>query len=136
MHNKLLIIVLMLFSCFIYMTNITKVEAYEVSYKLAENCELDPECDALFGDPNADGTVANYIQGIFNVIKWLGPILCFAFSIIDFVKATANQDKDALAKAAKKTLTRVVLAMLLFFLPGLINTLFELVGWYGTCCIG
>ena len=47
----------------------------------------------------------------------------------------ATQDKDALMKAMKNTGKRLILAVLLFFLPTLINFIFPLLGWYGTCGI-
>ena len=61
--------------------------------------------------------------------------MCLALSMMDFVKAVASQDKDALAKATKTTGKRIIYAMVLFFIPDLINFLFELLGWVGTCGI-
>lgn len=66
---------------------------------------------------------------------YLAPILCVVLSMVDFIKASASQDKDALMKAGKNTAKRLVLALILFFLPALINFIFPLLGWYGTCGI-
>jgi hypothetical protein len=68
-------------------------------------------------------------------MKYAGPILCLVLSISDFVKATASQDKDALSKATKTTGKRIVYALILFFIPTLINFIFPLLGWYDTCGI-
>ena len=62
--------------------------------------------------------------------------MCLILSVADFVKAAASQDKDALVKAGKTTGKRVVYALILFFIPTLINFLFPLLGWVGTCGIG
>ena len=105
-------------------------------YALDGNDSQDAGCDAIFGDPTVDGTFANYLQQIFNVMKFLAPSLVVVLSIVEFVKAIASEDKDALAKATKKTGKRIFLALMLFFIPSLINFFFELLGWYGTCGIG
>lgn len=103
----------------------------QIVYRLDEA----EDCESLFGDPTKDGTVANFLQQIFSIIGYAAPLLCLVLSVFEFVKATASQDKDALAKALKRTLKRIVYAILLFFLPMLINFLFPLLGWYGTCGI-
>lgn len=93
-------------------------------------------CDALFGDPNTPGDFANYLQQIFNLFKYLAPTLVIVLSIMEFIKAEASQKDDALIRATKKTGTRLILALILFFIPSLVNFLFHLLGWYGTCGIG
>jgi hypothetical protein len=121
----------------IFLVNPVKVEAYEgpnVQHELKTKYE--DNCDSLFGNPKDKDSVAYFLQQVFNVIKYLGPLLCLIFSVIDFVKAAASQDKEALAKAGKTTLKRVILALCLFFVPLLINYLFPLIGFYGTCGIG
>ena len=75
------------------------------------------------------------LQVAFNFIKYAGPILCIVFSGLDFLKAVVSDKKDELGKVIKRSLTRVVLALVLFFIPILINFLFPLIGWYGTCAI-
>ena len=96
----------------------------------------DDECNSVLGDPKDKNSFAYFLNEIFNVIKYLGPLLCVIFSILEFVKAVPSQDKDLLTKAAKKTVIRVILAIVLFFTPVLINLLFDKVlGWYGTCGI-
>lgn len=101
----------------------------------------------MFGDPDDDGkgandtdcdglpSTANFLQDVFTFIRYLGPALAIVLSVVEFVKAAAAQDADALARAGKKTGWRVALAILLFFLPVLINTVFSWFGWYGTCGI-
>ena len=97
---------------------------------------IEENCDSMFGDPNKEGDFANYLQQIFNVFKYLAPALVIVLSIVEFIKAAASDDKDALMKAGKKTGIRIALAIALFFIPGLINFLFDKLGWYGTCGIG
>lgn len=132
MYKKIFIMLFILFGAFfISFTNQVEALASDVQYRLdeAENC------DAILGDPKKDGTIANFLQQAFTIISYAGPILCLVLSIMDFAKAAASQDKDALVKTGKKTIKRIVLALILFFLPVLINFLFPLFGWYGTCGI-
>ena len=101
----------------------------------------------LFGDPDDDGkgandtdcdglpSTANFLQDVFTFIRFFGPALAIILSIVEFVKADAAQDADAQAKAGKKTGWRIALAIALFFVPVIINTVFTWFGWYGTCGI-
>ena len=61
------------------------------------------KCNHMFGDPNKEGDFANYLQQIFNVFKYLAPALVIVLSIVEFIKAAASDDKEALLKASKKT---------------------------------
>ena len=134
--KKIIIIVLfMLFSfCFIGNVSALSVSSGEnvvvlsnVTYKLEK---IDKKCSEVF-----DAEVLAFLQQIFDIFKFIAPLLCLALSMMDFVKAVASQDKDALAKATKTTGKRIIYAIVLFFIPDLINYLFELLGWVGTCGI-
>ena len=93
------------------------------------------ECEGLFGDPTDEESFAYMMQMAFNIMKYAGPILCILFSGLDFLKAVVSDKKDELGRVIKRCLTRVFLALVLFFIPILINFLFPLIGWYGTCGI-
>ena len=131
MVKKIIFLFLMVISCYFFF-HTERVYAYsgEVNYKFATKEE---NCESLFGNPKKDGTFANFLQQIFTIMGY--PLLCLVLSTFDFVKAAASQDKDALMKAIKNTIKRLILAVILFFLPTLINFLFPLLGWYGTCGI-
>lgn len=84
-----------------------------------------------------DPEVLEFLQGLFDIFKYGGPLLCVVLTIIDFTKTVASQDKDSFTKTIKKTGKRIVLALLLFFIPSLINFVFDILGWSaGTCGIG
>ncbi len=134
MAKKIIFVFLIVISSF-FLINREDVFAGtgEIHYQLAG--EKEENCESLFGNPKKDGTFANFLQQIFTIMGYAAPILCLALSTFDFVKAAASQDKDALNKAIKSTIKRLILAVILFFLPTLINFLFPLFGWYGTCGI-
>ncbi len=122
--NAILLFLFMIGTFFVL--NIECVNASSLIYSL----DVATECSDVI-----DPEVYELMQQVFNVIKYAGPLLCLIFSVIDFVKAAASQDKDALTKAGKTTGKRVVYALVLFFIPTLINFLFPLLGWVGTCGI-
>ena len=136
MQKNIVLIITILFLGF-FLINPVKVEARGndiVQHELATQAQKD--CTGYLGNVNDKESVAYFLQQIFNIMKYLGPLFCLVFSVVDFVKAAASQDKEALAKAGKTTFKRVILAMCLFFIPVLINYIFPLIGFYGTCQIG
>ena len=97
---------------------------------------IDDGCGGVFGDPEDPNYIAYYLQLIFNIMKFLGPVLVIVMSIIDLLKVSAEQKQDGeLEKLGSKTLKRLIYAVIIFTLPSLINYIFGLVGLYGTCGI-
>lgn len=126
MKKRVLFMFLFFIGTFLLL-NIVEVNAADVVHLLDDAAD----CQDII-----DAEVWDFLQQVFNVIKYAGPLLCLVMSVADFVKAAASQDKDALVKAGKTTGMRVVYALILFFIPTLINFLFPLLGWVGTCGIG
>lgn len=95
------------------------------------------ECGVL-GSTNDSHTFAFYLQILFNIIKFLGPVLVLVMSIVDLVKLIAEQKTDEGAnKLFKKTLKRLVYAAIIFALPSLFEYLLGLFGiiGFGTCVL-
>ena len=125
----------------LFLFSFNNVKAYSIDDSMNYKISLDGNsqkktCESLFGDPKQEGTIANFMQEIFNATKWLVIILCIGLTIVDFVKAVGSDKKDDLSKMSAKTLKRVILSLVFFFIPSLVNILFSLIGWYGTCGIG
>ncbi len=91
--------------------------------------------DSLLGDPREPNSVAWLLQQVLDFIKVVGPILVVILSSIDFAKVIIKIDDEAMAKAQKKLITRLILAALLFFIPMLVTVLLDLFGLTssGTC---
>lgn len=112
-------------------TNINDVDIVLLADEEEEDC-----AGLLVGKDGGLNSFGKLLQELFNYFKFLAPTLVVVLTIVEFAKAAAANDKDALAKAAKTTGTRIVLALVLFFLPTLINFIFDKVlHWYGTCGI-
>ena len=123
-----------------YMSNSRKKECEEaekIIEKFKENnytftIDLSPvTCQTL-------GTLIDKLQTYFTIIKILTPVLIIGLSVVDFVQATASSDDDALKKAKDKFVKRLVIGVIIFLLPYLVNMILQLIDDYyqtSTCGI-
>lgn len=95
----------------------------------------DLSCDTLLGDKTKDGDEAPiyWIDLGFNVIKYIAIIALIVLSTIDFMKAVVAQDNDALQKAIRTTVKRLIFAVMIFFLPILVDFVLEVLEISGSC---
>lgn len=87
------------------------------------------DCVGILGDPGNEETVAWLLQQILNYIKILGPILVVILSSLDFAKAIIASDDENMKKAEKKLMIRLVLAVVLFLIPTLVNVMLSYLGF-------
>lgn len=97
---------------------------------------MDTGCNEVLGSPTDPESTYVLLQQVFTVMKFAAPLLVLIFSIIEFMKAVASQDKDILQKAIKHTVIRGICGVIVFMVPLVFDFVFELLGWYGTCGIG
>ena len=95
----------------------------------------DEKCKEYFGDPNVESSIAYLLQEVFDTIKFVDVVLVLVLTIVTFTQAVVKGGED-LKKAGTTTLKRVIIGIVIFFVPTLINFLFNVVGLYGTCGIG
>lgn len=136
MHKRLICLFLVIISSFSFASVVLAKPVTSTCTINHSMANVDENCDAIFGDPNKEDSVAYFLKQIFSIIKFIGPILAMVLVTFDFVKAVASSDKDALIKAGKNAAKRIVFALLLFIIPSLIDGLFGMFGFYGTCGIG
>lgn len=60
-------------------------------------------------------------------IKIIVPILIIIFGMIDFTKAIIMNDQDQIKKSTLSVIKRAIAGIIIFFLPTLINTIFDFV---------
>ena len=97
-----------------------------------EGTNQDQDCsgaNSLLGNPEDEESVAWLLQQILNFIKVIGPILVVVLSSIDFIQVIVKSDDEAMGKAKKKLIKRLVLAALLFFIPTLVQVILDLFGF-------
>ena len=118
--NKLKFII---FSFLIFIVNMN------VSY--AETDDGVQLCQGILGED-----LTALLKDALRLIQIAGPILVIIMTIIDLIKATATGGKDDLSKVGKKTVKRLIYAVLLFLIPTILNWVFSIFGVYGVCGIG
>ena len=92
--------------------------------------DMDDKCDVL---PSA---IKKYINDALNLIKWVGLVLMIVLGTLDFIKAAAADDQDALKKASKHFMYRLIAVIILFLLPLFIEIILNIAGLmkYGAEC--
>lgn len=78
------------------------------------------DCDS-FGDLKTD------IQNFFNFFKILVPLLVIGLSTFDFIKAITEKDDKDIKKAFTRLIKRLVCAVILFFLPVILELLMNMI---------
>lgn len=81
--------------------------------------------------------VTKDLYGVLMILKIVAPLLCIGLSVFDAIKAVAKGDPSTDLKAvAKKFLKRMMYALILFFIPVLVDLVFQMTdvwGANGTC---
>ena len=79
-------------------------------------------------DPPQPNDLYYMVQDLFNLIKFGTPALVIVLSLIDYLSAIAKSNDDEVKKANKRTIKRVAVGLVIFFLPFLLYKLFEIFG--------
>lgn len=84
--------------------------------------------------------IRNIINNIMDIIKIAIPILLLGLIIFDFATAIFSESEEKMNKAKGKVIKRIIVAIVIFFVPTLVNLLFDLVNniWgtnFETSCI-
>lgn len=78
----------------------------------------------------------NILQEIFTIIKIAVPILVIVLCSVDIARAVTAQDDKAVKEALSSSIKRIIIGVVVFFVPTLINVLLEFAGNIsGTCGI-
>ena len=101
----------------------------------------DPSGDYIFDDkvyPCKDllgEKLINFLQDIFNIIKIVAIVGFIVLSMLEFSKGITKNDKEIMQKSFKKTIIRLLIVILIFMLPTLVNLVMNLLGYSGSCGI-
>lgn len=113
--------------------NGTDTSNWGEGYNQEQKCSGD---DSILGSVNDPNSVAWLLQQVLNYIKVLGPILVVVLSSVEFAKVIINSDDEAMGKAQKKLITRIILAACLFFIPTLVQAALDLFGFTSDATCG
>lgn len=86
------------------------------------------KCEA-WGDALQD------LQNLFNLMKIIIPLLIIGLSSYDFIKAVTSKDAKDVKSASQRLMKRLLLAIVFFFLPTIINMFLEIAGINSTVCV-
>lgn len=116
-----------------------KAEANDYDYGNDKITDL-KGCEAVFGQMVngkfvSKNSLGYFLQSIFNVIKYVVPILLIVLTVVEFLKAVTSGDKDNITKALKKTYTRLIIVVIIFLVPTILDLLLSFVTENGTCGI-
>ncbi len=103
------------------------------AYNQEQTCEGD---NSILGSVNDPNSVAWLLQQVLNYIKILGPILVVVLSSVEFAKVIVNGDDEAMGKAQRKLVTRIILAACLFFIPTIVEAALNLFGFTSDATCG
>ena len=80
------------------------------------------------------GAQLQFIQTAFTVIRIVTPILVVVLIIMDFVTAVTSQKEDDMKKAQKKAIRRLIIGVIIMFVPTIVNLILDSVGQGFTTC--
>lgn len=104
-----------------FLLNINK---YYISILDADCSILGPELEELLNEA-------------FLVIRVCVPILCVILIAIDVLGAVTSGDEKNMKDAQSKAVKRLIIGVVIFFIPTLVNLVLEWAGFaFGTCGIG
>lgn len=78
-------------------------------------------CDTLFG-----GGVAELIGKAYFLLEILSIIILIVFSVLDYSKVILNGEADEIKKSNQKLFKRLIIVVVIFLLPALINTILNI----------
>ena len=138
MKSKLIIVLMCLITLFASCVTAPVAYARQVegtTTKSSSSNKPKESCEGFLGDPKVKATPAYYLTFVLKLMRYAAVLFVLIFSTIDFFKATVTQDKDALKKATVTSAKRLIIAIVIFFLPTLINFIMKIIGGYNTCGI-
>ena len=111
-------------------------DIYENGFVDTTKSDNNFKCETILIKANGEATeFKKILDGFFGIMQFLAPVIAIVLTIIDYMKSMSNGDTK---KANKRTIIRVFIAVLVVFLPLLLDLLFHLFGLYdiSTCNIG
>lgn len=91
----------------------------------------DANCNSIFS-----GQFGVVLKNALSLLRFAVPLIIIGLSIVDFIKATAAQNDSEIKKAANKLVKRMIIGVIIFLLPTVLEFILYLAGIeYGTCGI-
>ena len=91
------------------------------------------KCTDYLGHASNNGTIAHFLDNIWDIIKVGSILLVIVFAMIDLAKTLSN-DKEKIPVVLKRTVMRLIFLIVLLILPTLVEALGNLAGVDGILC--
>lgn len=92
----------------------------------------DLDCDDIF-----QKGFGKILKQILDIVQFAIPIIIIALSIVDYVKALTAQNQDEIKKSTQKLIKRLIIGVLIFALPAILEFILKIAGAkFGLCGIG
>ena len=119
-----------------YQVNGTFADHEWITYNFVDSCkesEVTKDDDEVNCSLLSDDIIS-MINNVMNIIRIAIPLLLIGLITYDFAMATFANDDKAMNKAKQNVIKRIIIAIVIFFVPTLINLMFNIVNevWENT----
>ncbi len=84
-----------------------------------------------------NGDFGKILKQVLDITRFAGPVLTIVLSIMDYIKALASQSQEDIKKANGRFIKRLIISVLIFIVPTLLEILLNWAGnAYGVCALG
>lgn len=124
--------------------SVNSLNGYLKTYTMTSEEKCYPDDSDINYDPNNNSdekienvcevlpkAIENYIKQALKLIRWGGLVLMIVLGTLDFVKASAADDQDAIKKAGQNFIKRLIAVIILFLLPILVELILFIAGKIG-----
>jgi len=87
--------------------------------------------DELYGCNVIPDDIKKWILDALNLVKYLALALVIVLGVLDFIKAAASGEADAMKKSGNSFLKRIIAVVILFLVPVIVELVLNLVEIYG-----
>ncbi len=116
-----------------YINYVTIESSQDITNRSFALIAAEVDCnDTILGCTDDEDSVAWLLQKLLNYLKILGPTIAIVLGSLDFTKAIVASDEDQMKKTQSKFVKRIIAAVLLFFIPLLVEILLSIFGIVGT----
>ena len=84
---------------------------------------IEEQCGDIFGDKDVEGSLAYLINKVLLYVRIIVPILIIVLGMLDLAKAVVASKEDEMRKAQKTFVKRIIIGVVVFFIPVLVNLL-------------
>ncbi len=85
-------------------------------------------CESYLGKITDKNAPAYYLHIVFNVMKYIAILLLGGLTVADIFKAITSQKDEGVKKIVPLLVKRLIIVVIIFFIPDLVEFMFELFG--------